>query len=86
MQSNRSSNMNIYKVEVTYHVVVRAADEMSAEREAHYAARNEDEEPDASHAEKITHLSQLPECWNADCRPWGEKDPQDRTLGQILKP
>ena len=78
--------MNIYKVEVTYQVVVRAADEMSAEMAAQDAIRNEDEEPDNSHAEEITHLSQLPENWNADCRPWGERDPRDRTLGQILKP
>jgi len=76
--------MKIYKVEVTYQVVVRAENQMSAERVAHDAIRHEDEEPDQYHATEITKLSELPPNWEADCRPWGERDPMDRTLGQLL--
>ncbi len=77
--------MNLYKITVEYQTVVRAASLQEAEREAVYGIGKEiDEEPVMVDAEEITSLKDLPVGWNAQCRPWGETDPFDRTIEQML--
>jgi hypothetical protein len=43
-----------------------------------------DDEPEIVFSDEITKLADLPHGWNAACRPWGERDPNDRTIRQIL--
>ena len=76
--------MKIYRVQINYETVIRAASREEAERHANRILRNSDEEPDAVEAVEVTRLPCLPMGWNGDCRPWGETDPHDRTLREIL--
>jgi hypothetical protein len=77
--------MKLYKVHLEYETVIRAESPEAAEREAQYAMRHEiDDEPSMVFSDEITKLEDLPQGWNAGCRPWGKRDPHDRTIGQIL--
>jgi len=77
--------MKLYKVHLEYETVIRAKSPEAAEREAQYAMRHEiDDEPSMVFSDEITKLEDLPQGWNAGCRPWGERDPSDRTIGQII--
>jgi hypothetical protein len=77
--------MKLYKVHLEYETVIRAESPEAAEREAQYAMRHEiDDEPSMVFSDEITKLEDLPQGWNAGCRPWGERDPNDRTIRQIL--
>ena len=76
--------MKIYRVEIKYETVIRAASQEDAERQANRILRDSDEEPDTVTAVEVTQLPCLPMGWNGDCRPWGETDPHDRTLREIL--
>ncbi len=75
--------MKIYRLKVTYETVVRGSSVHSVECAANRIIRDSDDEPE-SEALEITDLSQLPVGWDGDCRPWGEIDPYDRTLKDIL--
>ena len=78
--------MKLYKVHIEYETVIRAESKEAAEKEAHYAMRYEiDDEPNVILSDEITKLKDLPTGWNPQCRPWGERDPQDRTIGEMLK-
>jgi hypothetical protein len=77
--------MKLYKVHLEYETVIRAESPEAAEQTAAYAMRHEiDDEPSMVFSDEITTLADLPQGWNAGCRPWGERDPNDRTIGQIL--
>ena len=76
--------MKIYRVQINYDTIIRATSREDAERQANRILRDSDEEPDALEAVEITSLKELPTGWNGDCRPWGETDPHDRTLREIL--
>jgi hypothetical protein len=77
--------MKLYKVHLEYETVIRAASPQAAEQAAAYAMRHEiDDEPEIVLSGEITNLADLPHGWNAACRPWGERDPHDRTIGEIL--
>lgn len=77
--------MKLYKVEVVYQTVILAENEQEAERKAGYIIRNEDDgDPTCVTAQEVSYLAQLPDPWDGDCRPWGERDPFDRTIGEIL--
>jgi hypothetical protein len=77
--------MMLYKVHLTYETVIRAESREAAEKEAEYAMRHEiDDEPLSVDASEINDVNDLPHGWNPQCRPWGERDPYDRTIGQIL--
>lgn len=76
--------MKIYRVEITYETVIRASSQEDAERQANRILRDSDEEPATVDAVEVTTLPSLPLGWNGDCRPWGETDPYDRTLREIL--
>jgi hypothetical protein len=77
--------MKLYKVHLEYETVIRAESPEAAERKAQYAMHHEiDDEPSMVFSNEITKLDDLPPGWNAQCRPWGERDPHDRTIGRIL--
>lgn len=77
--------MKIYKVRIEYETVIRAESARDAEEQADSIIRHEcDSEPQLVNAQEVTDTTQLPEGWNAQCRPWGERDPMDRTLGALL--
>jgi hypothetical protein len=77
--------MKLYKVHLEYETVIRAESPEAAERMASYVMRHEaDDEPEVISAEEIQTAADLPQGWNAECRPWGKRDPHDRTIGQIL--
>lgn len=76
--------MKIYRVEISYETVIRAASQKDAERQANRILRDSDEEPATVTAVEVTRLPCLPKGWNEDCRPWGDPDPHDKTLREIL--
>ena len=77
--------MKLYNVEVTYQLVIRAESQQAAEQQAGYIVRREDDgEPTAVSAAEIETVADLEKPWDGDCRPWGERDPMDRTISQIL--
>lgn len=77
--------MKLYKVEVIYQTVILAESEQDAERNAGYVIKKEDDaDPQMIMAEEVTNVAQLPAPWDGECRPWGERDPMDRTIGQVL--
>lgn len=76
--------MKIYRVKVVFETVVRAGSALDACSAAIYAVKNEDEPPTETTPINILTAATLPPGWNLDCRPWGERDPMDRTLGEIF--
>jgi hypothetical protein len=77
--------MTLYKVHLKYNTVILAESPEAAKIEAKCEMGHEiDDEPDVVSAEEIETLSDLPNGWNPQCRPWGELDPHDRTIGDIL--
>lgn len=77
--------MKIYKVLVEYETVIRAESAKDAENQADYIIRHEcDSEPRIVAAKEVNAVVELPEGWNAQCRPWGETDPMDRPIGALL--
>ncbi len=75
--------MKLYRLKVTYETVVRGSSVHAVECAANRIIRDSDDEPE-SEAVEITDLSALPIGWCGACRPWGERDPQDRTIADIL--
>lgn len=77
--------MKLFKVRIEYETVVRAESAKQAEKDAEYIIRNAADDPaEIVIAQEITKLEDLPKRWSAQCRPWGERDPMDRTLGAML--
>lgn len=76
--------MKPYKVRIEWETVILARDETHAMMQAESVIREGDDECDMVNATEIKSLEALPQGWNKDCRPWGETDPMDRTLGQML--
>ena len=78
--------MKLYQVEVTYQTIILAENETDAEKQADYIVRHEaDDDPLIVNASEISHASQVKQPWTPQCRPWGERDPYDRTIAQILQ-
>jgi hypothetical protein len=75
--------MKIYRLKVTYEIVVRGSSAHAVECAANRIIRDSDDEPE-SDAVEITDISELPMGWDGNCRPWGVTDPHDRTLREIL--
>jgi hypothetical protein len=42
------------------------------------------EDHDQVYATLIDSVAELPPRWDENCRPWGERDPYDRTIGDQL--
>lgn len=77
--------MKIYEVEVVYRTVIRAESKEDAESKAEYIIRHEDDgAAESVYAMEITNINDLSYPWDGKCRPYGERDPMDRTLGEIL--
>jgi len=78
--------MKLFKVRVEYETVIRAKDAKSAEEEADYVVRKKCDSPPVDiSAEEIKTVADLPDQWDGRCRPWGERDELDRTIGDLLK-
>lgn len=78
--------MKLYKVKVEYETVILATSPDGATREAEHAMRHEIGYPPQSiGASEIKSFSDLPKGWQPNYRPWGERDPHDRTIEGILK-
>ena len=80
---NYLTTMKIYRLKVTYEIVVCGSSVHAVECAANRLIRDSDDEPEAE-AVEITKLAEMPIGWDANCRPWGVTDPHDRTLGEIL--
>lgn len=76
--------MKPYKVRIEWETVILARDEMHAMMQAESVIREGDDKSDMVDATEIKTVEELPPGWNKDCRPWGERDPHDRTIGEIL--
>ena len=77
--------MKLYKVKVWTDLVVRAPDERTAKRAAVIASVEGMEEPSTSDVERVDCLDDLPKGWDKHCRPWGERDGMDRTIGEMMQ-
>ncbi len=77
--------MKLFKVKITYETVILAKSQAEAEQDAPYIVRYDASDDIASvSSEEVKSLSDLPRGWGDRCRPWGERDPLDRTIGQLL--
>lgn len=76
--------MKLYKVEVTYEIVMLAESREQAEQDAPYIIRNEDDSTPNADATEITAEAELPGEWDARCLPFGTREKPERTIGQIL--
>jgi len=78
--------MRLWRVKVVFDEVVRAEDEASA-KEAAIEAHDDilyDTSPVIPEVAAVESLRDLPPGWTGDCRPWGKRDPYDRTIEQQL--
>lgn len=78
------TSTKLWKVTVYHELVVRSETEGDAVEAAKRAMREEDAAPLATKPIEIKSISELPKGWNGTCRPWGERDPMDRTIAQQL--
>ena len=79
--------MKLYKVRVEYETVIRAESQERAEKDAPYIIHNEaDEEPVFVNGQEIETLKDLPRGWDGYCLPWGERDPHDKMIGDLIRP
>jgi hypothetical protein len=79
--------MKLYKVQVKINIVIRARDEAHAEAQTASIIRDGDCECDTITvftASELTSARSLPRNWTRKNHPWGESDPQGRTIGEIL--
>jgi hypothetical protein len=74
----------LFRVKVTYDTVIRAESEEEARREVQYGMGDIDDAPTEIEIKLIKTLKDLPPVWGEKCLPWGERDPYDRNIGQIL--
>jgi hypothetical protein len=79
--------MKLWKVRITHDLVVRASSEVEARSLAVESIRDLtfDEELTTNDAAVIHTLDDLPPEWDGDCRPYGHRDPYDRTIRQQLE-
>jgi hypothetical protein len=73
--------MKLYKVRVEYETVIRAESQADAQLHAPYILRHD--AADIVTADVIESLADLPQGWDAQCRPWGEHDWLMRSLDKI---
>jgi hypothetical protein len=76
--------VKLYRVRVEFETVILAESKEAAEMDAESIIKNEDDGAESVDAREISGPTDLPFRWNAQCRPWGETDPYDRTICEIL--
>jgi hypothetical protein len=81
-------NMGLWHVRVLFDLVVRAETPGDARIAAMDAVQEPmfDDEPDLTMPEPITQLRDLPKHWDGECRPYGERHPNDLTIAEQLHP
>jgi hypothetical protein len=77
--------MRLFKVKVEYETVIRAESKEHIEKYAETYIREIDDPISAVDVVELEDIKDLPDGWDGECRPWGERDPYDRTIEQILK-
>jgi len=78
--------MKLYRVEIVKETVILAESEEQIRKNInHYLKEIDDGASCEITTSEIFRESQLPKEWDIECRPWGERDPYDRTIKQILK-
>jgi hypothetical protein len=77
--------MKMFKIKVEYETVILAEnfDELRKYIKS-YIREIDDQDYHNSKVSEIEGLEDLPEGWDGECRPWGERDPHDRTIAEIL--
>ena len=77
--------MPLFSVSVEFEIVVNAKTKWEADRMAEGVIRDDDDSnPSTIITKEIKDLDDLPTPWDGDCRPWGDRDPMDRTIRQII--
>jgi hypothetical protein len=84
LPTNAEITMKLYKVRITFETVIRAESPGDAADKAERVIRDNDDPHSEIESDEIRSMDDLPEGWDAKCRPWGERDPYDRTIGEIL--
>lgn len=78
--------MKLFKVEITYEIVILAENWQSAEEEAPFILRNEDDSEPSVGATEIKSLKDLPFGWDAKCYPFKVKrDDKFESIEELLK-
>jgi hypothetical protein len=77
--------MKLYKVRIEWETVILARDETHAMDQAESVIRENDDQCDMVYATEIKTLADLPPLWFKNYNPWGEIDPMNRNIGQILE-
>ncbi len=77
--------MKLFKVKVEYETVIRAESKEHIEKYAETYIREINDPISAAGVVELKDIKDLPEGWNGQCLPWGERDPYDRTIEKILK-
>lgn len=73
----------LFTVELIFRTVIRGTKE-SVLREAEEIVFDSRECASEIYTKEIKDASDLPEEWSIEHRPWGNPDPYDRTIGDIL--
>lgn len=78
----------LFRVELSYNLVVLATSVEDAERNANYILRNEDDsEPETIVANSIITCDELPIWWDGHCIPWSTNrrlNPESKNITEIL--
>lgn len=76
----------MFKVKVEYETVIHAENEEKLRQYIKtYIREMDDQDYRDVEVREIKDLSDLPNRWYGQCLPWGERDPYDRTIEEILK-
>jgi hypothetical protein len=78
--------MKLWKVNVVHELVVRAKNPIDARFFAKEILGNPDYDSEIVVTEpvELNDESDLPQSWNENCIPWGERTPTDMTIGQLF--
>lgn len=76
--------MKLYRVHLEFETVILAESEDAAIKQAESIIKDSDDPASFVAADEIKTLMEIPPGWDKGCRPWGETDPMDRTVGEIL--
>lgn len=76
--------MKLYKAHIQYETVILAESQGAELRDASRTIKESDDDETQVEASEIQEIQDIPVGWDGGCRPWGERDPHDRTIEQIL--
>lgn len=78
--------MPLFRLTVTYDIVVNLESREKAYSNAGYLIRNEvDDDPTSIDVEEVKSDKDLPPEWDSSLRPWGDRDPDDRMIHEFYE-